>query len=232
MNAVAEVAALIASEQLEAIRTYIAAMSEQVNRLTSEQRRCEAEAAKHRAVINALPAAQAALASLHEARTSGRVVTDDAIHTAEGELAQAQSRATRAELAERGALAAAAKFATQVAPIQQRIAAERAAARPVVRTILHQRVAEAVACHRVTMEEFVRAHIAHHAECNAVSTILQELGFAFGDGDFIANRGAGLIELRTTWTSTHQQADDVFDVSKEIASEAHRIAFELRALIL
>jgi len=216
---------------LDAIREQIASLTADLHRLGAERDRCLAEAERHRKVVDALPLARAALADLHERRTCGEHIPDKQIEQIEENLRNAQTMADRAELAEKGARAAAQRFTDQQQPIVRELATARAQARAALATMLRERAEESRAQYQRDAESFVRtAHARHHATINAIALMAQNMGL--GDVSAIPCPPSGLVEFIGTGTNRDPDAAFVIDARPAIAAATPQIAAELQQLIV
>jgi hypothetical protein len=211
---------------LARFRDQVAAARLEINRLSVEHRRRLDDAEAHRVAQTAAAASRAALERLH-----GRGAPAEEIAAAETALDLAESVARRAAPAEAGCRAAADRIGAEINQRQVDIAVVRTSARPFAKALLHQRVAASVKRERVARAEYVAAYTAHHAEAAAIEAVLTELGFPYGTENFMANRGAGLLEISTTITREHPGAIDALDLVTEITTGTRQVIAELRTLL-
>jgi hypothetical protein len=232
MNAVVETEVLTPLEQLDAIRERIATATANLDRLRCERERCLTEAERHRKVVEALPLARARLTELHERQTCGEAVSDKAISQAEENLRNAQTMADRAELAEKGARAAAQKFTDQQQPFGRDLAAATAAARQVLSVLLREKVEESRAQYRRDAEEFTRTqHARHHGAIAAIAALAQQLKLSDVLLYAIPNGPSGVVEFIGTGTQFDPGAIFVVDARPAIKTETQACAEELALLI-
>jgi hypothetical protein len=169
------------SAQLAAIRTEVAAREAERARALGRKAEAESDVKQNRATRERIPEFEAKVTALHEARSSGAddIKVLQKIEAAEKDLQEMREIAGRAELAERGALAAAKKFEAAAESAQARIDELRARRRQVSVQILREAFQASRSEYRAACTAFASGPMAQHfAMAAATVALAREMGLA------------------------------------------------------
>jgi hypothetical protein len=233
-----------AAERLRDVQKELAAAGAEADRWRREAERLDAEAARHRKVVDAVAPSRAALADLHERRASGEAIADRQNAQAETDLAEAERLADRASLARQGAEASGRKSSERADASLARAGGLRAEADRLRAEILREAALASRERYRAQCE-VLAAQFAEHAAtvaaCLALSAAL-DLAPPERGGDVLAP-GVPTIELPTSplvfpfWESrTEEERHErhgswTFRVGDRVRQRSEELARELRERI-